>query len=375
MTTFRKSAIALALAGAAIPAVHAEIPLAGDKLAVYGKIDISADYMDSDVSSSQANASRTDNVVENNFGISSNASRLGFRGAYPVDSAWTATYQLEQEIRYDSGNNGFATRNSYLGLKAGWFGEVRIGRHDTPFKSVATGFDELGNSVGDDRAILGASATSGNVMNIRADNAVMYLRGFDLGSSKLKVTGMYSADAGNNSGSAPDDNTHSLISVGASWMLGPLTLTGALENVRNLQTAEGSGDATGLRMAAEYGFGNFTAGVLLESIQHDLNNADSSLQRDAMGLKLVHDSGANKLVAQFMAADDNDVRNNSSAFQTAVGGFHKLGGGLSAYVIASRTSNGDNAAYQGVDGGHGDELGTLAGHDPLALSVGAVLKF
>lgn len=376
MIDFRKPALAVILLGAAIPA-QAEIELAGDKLAIYGKINISVDYMDSDVDKDEANASGSEKLIDNGFGVSSNSTRLGFRGTYPVNDAWSATYQLEQEVRFDSGGDTFATRNSYLGLQSGSFGEVRVGRHDTPFKSVATGFDEFGNTVGDDRAMLGASATSGNVMNQRADNVLMYLNGFDLSGSRLDVSGLYSADAANAGDSGPDDNRYRVISLGASWVLGPLKLSGAVEDARNLTTAnDGQGDAQGLRLAAEYVFGSFTAGVLLESIEHDLDSGgDSGLSRDAMGLKFAHESGANKLVAQLMVADDADGIGSSSAYMASFGGFHELGGGLSAYAVATRTANDDNAAYQGVDGGHGDELGTLAGGDPIAMSVGAVLKF
>lgn len=375
MKTLNKSALALVFAAMALPA-QAEIELAGDKLAIYGKLDLSFDYMESDVSKAQANASDNDRLVDSSFGVSSNSSRIGFRGAYPVNDDWTATYQLEQEARYDSGGNGFATRNSYLGLKTDGFGEVRAGRHDTPFKKVATGFDELGNTVGDNRAILGAAATSGNEMNLRADNALMYLNGFDLGGSTLKVTGLFSADGENSSGSGPDDNSHRVFSAGASWLLGPLTLSGAVEDARNLVASGGEGDAQGIRLAAEFTFGDFLAGMLLESLRHDLDSgADSSLERNAFGLKVGYEGGPNKLVAQFSAADDADSDSNSSAYMASVGGFRNLGGGLKAYAVLTRTSNDDNAAYQGVDGGHGDELGTVPGGAPIAVSLGAQLSF
>ncbi|MCW8829128.1 MAG: hypothetical protein OQK94_08740 [Gammaproteobacteria bacterium] len=39
------------------------------------------------------------------------------------------------------------------------------------------------------------------------------------------------------------------------------------------------------------------------------------------------------------------------------------------------TDNDDNAEYQGIDGGHGDELETELGGTPSSLSVGAIYKF
>jgi predicted porin len=370
MIKLRKPALALLLAGATVPA-QAEIELSGDALRVYGKVHVSLDYMDSDVSRSESDASTSDRIIDNSFGVSSNSSRIGFRGLYPVNDEWNATYQLEQAYQADSGGGQFATRNTYLGLQADWFGELRAGRHDTPFKSIGGMIDELSDTVGDRRAILGASATGGNTMNARVDNMVLYRRGIPLGGSDLRVTGLYSADA-NDAGQAPDNNSNRVISVGATWGLGPLMVGAALEDWTNLA----GGDARGIRMGAEYTFGSFVAGILLESIQHDLDSGgEGPLDREAFGLKIAHDDGTNKLVAQLRAANDYGDVNDSSAYMTSIGGFRKLGGGLTAYAVATRTSNDDNARYQGVDGGHGDELGTLPGGAPMALSAGAILKF
>ncbi|MBA1145840.1 porin [Ectothiorhodospiraceae bacterium WFHF3C12] len=371
MKTLNRSALALVLAAATLPA-QAEIELAGDALRVYGKVHMSLDYLDSDVSESEYNSPRPaygDKYADNTFSVSSNSSRIGFRGLYPVNDTWNATYQLEQGYNLDSGDGEWATRNSYLGLQADWFGEVRVGHHDTPFKDVGGMIDELGDTIGDRRAIIGAGAAIGNTMNARVENMILYRRGIPLGDSELQVSGLYSTDAGGNSGS-PDDNNDRVASVGAMWGLGPLTLGAALEDWTDIR---GGGDARGARVGAEVTFGNFIAGVLLESIH--ATGAARSLDREAFGLKLAYDDNVNKLVAQLHAADEYDDVDDSAAYMTSLAAFRKLGGGLSGYAALTRTANDDNAAYQGVDGGHGDELGTGFGGSPVAVSVGAVLSF
>ena len=45
------------------------------------------------------------------------------------------------------------------------------------------------------------------------------------------------------------------------------------------------------------------------------------------------------------------------------------------YAAFTMTDNDSNAEYQGIDGGHGDELTTDPGGSPMAISVGAVYKF
>lgn len=370
MTNLKTPVLALLLAGATLPA-QADIPVADEAFIVYGKFHVSMDYMDSDVSNDEVDANPSQPLTESSLGVSSNSSRLGFRGQYAVNNEWDATYQLEQGFAADAGGGELATRNTYVGLQADWFGELRVGRHDTPFKAIGGMIDELSDTVGDRRAIIGASAADGNIMNARVDNMLLYTRDIALPESTLNVSALYSADAGN-AGGGPDDNSDRVVSIGATWSMGPLLLGGALEDWTNLA----GGDARGMRFAAEYAFGNLLAGVLLESIEHDLDTGgEGALDREALGLKLAHDDGTNKLVAQLMVANDYGDVNDSSAVMTSIGGFRKLGGGLSAYAVATRTANEDNAAYQAVDGGHGDELGTLAGGSPFALSVGAVLNF
>ena len=76
-----------------------------------------------------------------------------------------------------------------------------------------------------------------------------------------------------------------------------------------------------------------------------------------------------------MVADDYKNVSNSGANQLAVGVFNKLDKVTQVYAVYTSTDNDSNAQYQGIDGGHGDELETVAGGNPSALSVGIVYKF
>ena len=108
--------------------------------------------------------------------VKSHKSRLGIKGTNELDVAgMSATYQVEFDLGKYLDNSGhefgttdsnLGTRNAWLGLK-GNFGEVRVGRHDTPY-DLATGvldFMNLGghNGLDDDT---------------RATNAIAYMKGF-----------------------------------------------------------------------------------------------------------------------------------------------------------------------------------------------------
>ena len=69
------------------------------------------------------------------------------------------------------------------------------------------------------------------------------------------------------------------------------------------------------------------------------------------------------------------VSPNSGAQMVTIAAEKTINSSLSGYAAYSQTDNEENASYQGVDGGHGDELGTLPGGTPKAFSVGLKYTF
>lgn len=134
-----KKIIAVAVAaGLALPMVSAQaVEVADKKLEVYGKLHLNFGSYDKKV------AGGNDNWL-----LSSNASRLGFKGQIKLDDGLIGTYKIETEVAVEDGTTDFATRNTYVGLKGG-FGEVRLGRHDSPLKMAQGKFDQFGDTEGD----------------------------------------------------------------------------------------------------------------------------------------------------------------------------------------------------------------------------------
>ncbi|MCW9032382.1 MAG: porin, partial [Gammaproteobacteria bacterium] len=120
-----KKLVAVAVAaGLALPMVSAHaVEVAGKKLEVYGKFHLSVDSSDTDGL-----------VTTDGLSISSNSSRLGFKGELPAGDM-KVVYQLESELFMDEAGGKLANRNTYAGLK-GNFGKVIVGNYDTPFKTV-----------------------------------------------------------------------------------------------------------------------------------------------------------------------------------------------------------------------------------------------
>jgi len=87
--------------------------------------------------------------------ISSNASRIGFRGQESLDAGYSAVWQVESLLNLDgSGTSSFATRNSFRGLK-GDFGRFLAGRYDSPYKIATRKLDVFGLMLADNRSLMG----------------------------------------------------------------------------------------------------------------------------------------------------------------------------------------------------------------------------
>jgi len=355
----KKIVVAAVTAALAMPwAAQADKKVVGDALVVYGKIHVSVDASDRDITG-------PDNTQD--MSISSNSSRLGFKGKHKMgDSNLTAIYKLEQEVSIGSGSaDTFTTRNTYVGLK-GFFGQVIAGKHDTPFKIVGSKWGVFGDSVGERRAVLGAKSSGGNTMNQRGENALMWSNKF----GDVKAMAMYSADASDDDPDVVDTKGDTLKSVGVLYQpkKGPFYFGAAYEDWDSLK-----GSATdGYRIMAGYKAGFGKVGFIYE----DISSKDLNLDRSVYGVNGKFKIGKGlDLRGQVLVADDSAAGPDTGATRVSLGIFKKFDKQTELYAAYAQTDNDANAKYQGVDGGHGDEVKTENGGSPSAFSVGIVYKF
>src|SRR5512139_2804236 len=176
----KKSLIALAVAGAfAAPAFAAT-----ENVDVYGKMHVSVSVFDNTADSIPGDpATRGTSDLQ----FSSNASRIGFKGAEDLGGGLNAIWQVESGVNLDEGSGSLASRNSFLGLKGG-FGTVLLGNHDTPLKLVGRAVDLFGDTMADSRNVMGGGSDT------RAKNVVAYITPDFSGFS---VAAAYSTDPAN----------------------------------------------------------------------------------------------------------------------------------------------------------------------------------
>jgi len=331
------------------------IEVAGKKLEVYGKAHLSIDSVNAD-----------DPAVNNDgLSVSSNSSRLGFKGELPAGKL-KFIFQYEQEVFIDEGAGELATRNTYAGLKGG-FGKLIAGHHDTPFKTVASKWGVFGDSVGERRAILGAGYASGNQLNERAKNAIMY----EFKTKSLKLLAMYAVDPESGKDGKYDDTKKSVTSVGVFYKVGSVWLAVANEQWKKHSKMD---DGSALRIAAKYKIGSLVKlGLVYESINSDTVD---EWKRDVTGVNAVFSvSKKTDIRAQYLKVNSAKNTTDTGATKIALGVFHKLDKNAKVYLAYGSTTNDNNAKFQAVDGGHGDEVKTVNGGNPNAVSLGLVYKF
>lgn len=167
---------------------------------------------------------KTDNgagVTAKETAVESHSSRFGIKGSTALDNGLSATYGLEYGLSLDGDNGGgvnaignattdtilgagspagadgnITSRNTFVGLKGG-FGEVRVGKHDTPAKLATAGQDVFADTYADLGNIIASDLH-------RVNNAVAYINKFGpVGVAAAHSTGI-TTDA---SGVAGEANT------------------------------------------------------------------------------------------------------------------------------------------------------------------------
>lgn len=331
------------------------IEVAGKKLEVYGKAHLSIDNADTDVPS----------INNDGLSVSSNSSRLGFKGELPAGNL-KFIFQYEQEVFIDEAAGVLGSRNTYAGLK-GKYGQIFAGHHDTPYKIVASKWGLFGDSVGERRAILGAGYQSGNQLNERARNAIMY----QFKNKSLKILLMHAVDPETAQDGKYDDTKKSVTSVGLFYKTGPVWFA-----LSNEQWKKHSKMDTGsaLRVAAKYKISSgFKLGLIYESINSDTVD---EWKRDASGINAIYKiSNSVDIRAQYLKVNSAKNTSNTGATKIAFGVFHTLDKKAQVYFAYGATNNDSGAKFQAADGGHGDEIKTVNGRDPSAMSLGLIYKF
>ena len=196
------SACAL-LAASTISALAADAPVfkpvkvtKDTEVTFYGHVDVSVDWFDSGVGSSNfvgdcndytcpggaAFAPGVVNTRPNFFAISSNTSYFGVRVVHKLGESsglpgLSVVAQFETLVdtaATPTERAALGSRDSYVGLQ-GPYGAIKVGKSDTPYKKATALFDPMRNTIGDYNSIMGN--TGGDIraeFDARLPHAIWY---------------------------------------------------------------------------------------------------------------------------------------------------------------------------------------------------------
>lgn len=385
-----KKLIALAIAAAIAPA--AAMADSGN-VTVYGQIDMSVDS----VSATGAGSAAASQNVPSHGRVSSNNSRIGFKGAEDLGNGLSAIWQIESLVAMDNAAAGstLGTRNTYLGVASKTMGTALMGVYDTPYKLSTAKLDIFADTLGDYNSIMGsAGGNAGNQFDRRTSNTVAYMT-----PAMNGLSGSISYVFGENPTKDPKpagaaDQQGKAWSLAATYDNGPIFATLAWEKHTNLNdfglrgaNAADTDSSKGTKLGGGYNFGQGTkVGVVWEKLQADASGvgivAVNRVERSAYTLNLAHTMGANTFkVAYAKAKEGTCSLANGAACSTAGNGAkqwtlgvdHALSKRTNVYALYTKIDNNfDSATASGSTYNFGVSAvaGTTAGADPKAISVG-----
>lgn len=168
--------------------------IGGEEVQLYGNLDLSYDVTTKGIARRYPDPAGTGFVSpEGNVGwlsaISTNLSYIGVRGAHKIGKFSSIPYQLETQLDISStsgtvntnSNNdavvkgGLTSRNSYIGYANKYFGAVKIGKTDAPYKLSTQRMNPFSGELGDYSVIMGNSGGDNRVeFGTRLDHALWY---------------------------------------------------------------------------------------------------------------------------------------------------------------------------------------------------------
>lgn len=322
---------------------------------VYGKIHMSADAVDIGAGGGH--------------GVSSNSSRVGFKGKEDLNYGLKAIWKIENELDISSKSSAFGSRDRYLGLNYGKSTLVG-GYFNTPFKTMGGKSDAFDDTIADHRGLMGMDYVSvdkdGKTVyskfDDRASDAVMYIN-----NSVKNLEFRLMRSAGSPHASAGDKTP--ITSTSVMYTTSQFLVGGAYE-------AKEAERTSGLRVIGGVAFGATRITGIYEQLDFGDSDARPGWDRSAMGINAVHQMGATTFKVQARIANDLDSQTDSGAKMYVAGVSHKLAKPFEVYGMVVQLENDKNAMYTLTGSGHGDKYRPSgAGVTMTGVSFGGVYKF
>jgi predicted porin len=352
----QKKIIAMAIAAAVSAPAFAD----NANVTIYGAADMSYDFISTGTSAAGVAGASKGNV-------SSNVSKLGLKGSEDLGDGLSAVWQIEQQINLDNTGGTFATRNSFAGLK-GNFGTVLLGRHDTPYKLATRKLDPFGDSIADNRALLGAvSGKSANTaFDGRQPDVIAYISpamsGFTGAVAYVNLT------EGNTTAAQAKN---SALTAAGMYEAGPFYAGLGYES-HTLNTVAAGAKESAWKLGLGYNIDALNLGFVYEKTSDNLTavTAANRYGHNAYFLAANYKMGMSAIKFSYGKAGQLGTTANTAANMVALGYDHGLSKRTKLYAIYSRISNNSAINYGFTQSSAAAGTINGVGASPSVISLG-----
>lgn len=291
-----------------------------------GKAHLSLASLDDDTGSSTA--------------IDSHSSRVGIKGSVDSKSSLQINYrfvwQIDMSDNSKASDDHIKSREQYIGLKDNW-GELRIGRHDTPYKKAGKkNIEFFSDTYADWNNIITKDHDK------RADSSLSYYK--TLGPAKLSV--MYAGGDDTPSG----NNAGDIISAAADMKFGNLAFALAYQDIDTTGTAT--------KVVLGYTLGNTKLGIAAENIEPEIGSSDTT--NSIFSAKHLLDENN---TIKFTYAVEEATTALEDPTMMALGLDHVLNDSTTLYALLA----------DGADDGLSADAGLVG--DASVIALGVIVKF
>lgn len=339
------------LAAAIVSAFAAPAFAATANVDIYGAFRGSVDFVDADGADSRTR-------------VSSNNSRIGFKGAEDLGGGLSAIWQWEYAFQLDEqgatqpqtsndlrGSNSY--RHTFVGLSSKTLGSLTLGTQESPLKTSTGPLAVFGDTLGDYRSVFTKLST-------RSDNSVMYTSPNMTGLT-LRLMG----GARNEDGLTASDDAD-MYAASAVYSNGPLYATLAYE----ANDVAGGAQNDAWRAGVGYTFGNTKLGLAYEDNDAEAAGGTTTNDGSAWYVSVAHKMGNITLAAAYTDRDEYTSGADNGAQQWTAGMTYSLSKRTELFALYTEVSNDTNGANN-IGAGTGiATVSTVAGGDAQGISLG-----
>ncbi|MFA6014437.1 MAG: porin [Gallionellaceae bacterium] len=383
-------------------------------VSVYGVANVSYDNIDTGKSTSGTQGTNINKA-------SSNASRIGLKGAEELGFGISAIWQIETLVTLDNSSNScaattipkttipghaassvqaaqtiaavtvpactantgiFATRNSYAGLKSKEYGTVLVGRNDTPYKIITRRLDNFGDTIADNRTLFGTAKgiSSSTSFVTKQPDVISY--------TSPTIAGLVASVAYVNlteTATKASDKKADATSFSVAYDDGSLYAAMGYES-HQLDTIRVGGKENAWNAALGYKLDDYSLGLAYEKTSDTLGggtgctalaNGADCYGHSAMYVTGKIDLDASAIKAAYTKASDLAIGANTGATHVSLGYDYRLTKRSTLYVLYTRLANKSNVNYSlgGAAWSSGSTTSIGSGSTLSAISFGVKQVF